>query len=45
MTRSEQAFVQAKSNVQNQDILSITIPMINRMTVANVMIQEKEIAT
>lgn len=33
MTRSEQALVQAESNVQNQDILSITIPMINRMKV------------
>ena len=33
MTRSEQALVQAESNVQNQDIVSITTPMINRMTV------------
>ena len=33
MTRSKQASVQAYPNVQNQDILFITLPMINRMTV------------
>jgi len=33
MTRSKEAVTSAKANVQNQDLLSITLPMINRMTV------------
>ena len=33
MTRSQKAHVQAIAKVQKQDLLSITLPMINRMTV------------
>ena len=33
MTRSKQALVQAYPNVQKQDILSITLPLINRLRV------------
>lgn len=33
MTRSKKASVQANTNVQKQDLLSITLPMINRMTI------------
>ena len=33
MATRQKATVLAQSNVQNQDILSITIPMINRMRV------------
>jgi hypothetical protein len=31
MERSKTSSVQAKSNVQNTDVLSITLPLINRM--------------
>jgi len=33
MTSSKTALVQAKPKVQNTDVLSITMPMINRMKI------------
>lgn len=33
MTSSKTAFAEAKSKVQNTDVLSITMPMINRMKI------------
>jgi len=33
MESLKQAFVQAHSKVQNTDVLSITMPMINRMKI------------
>ncbi len=33
MTSSKTAFAEANSKVQNTDVLSITMPMINRMKI------------